>query len=122
MITLEAFVTQTLTEIINGVIAAQANAATKQARVNPAGLDLTTGQGGQRLCVRGSGQLVQEVHFDVAVTATEGTETKGSIGIFVGALGLGSQGQSDKERSMVSRISFDVPILLPAQLGKNKCE
>jgi hypothetical protein len=115
MIKLEDFVSETLKEIVNGVAAAQLHAATKKARVSPAGLSFRTDQGVVKLWDRETGQIAQEVHFDVAVTATEGTETKGGIGIFVGALGLGSQGQSEREKSIVSRISFDVPIILPTQ-------
>jgi len=115
MIKLEDFVSETLKEIINGVAEAQLHAATKNARVNPGGLNFRTDQGVVKLWDPSTGQIAQEVHFDVAVTATEGTETKGGIGIFVGALGLGSQGHSEKEKSVVSRISFDVPIILPTQ-------
>jgi len=59
------------------------------------------------------GQLVQTVEFDVAVTATEGTDTKGGIGVVAGVFALGSQGQSSEEISAVSRIKFSVPITLP---------
>jgi len=115
MITLEAFVTQTLTDIINGVAVAQAHARTKGARVNPSHLNFRTDQGVVKLYDAETRLIAQDIHFDIAVTATEGTEKKGGVGIFVGAFGLGSQGQSDKERSMISRISFDVPVILPAQ-------
>jgi len=120
MITLEDFVSQTLKEIINGVVTAQKHAATKNARVNPPSLNFRVDQGVVKLWDDETQCIAQEVHFDVAVTATEGSETKGGVGIFVGALGLGSQGQTDKERSVVSRISFDVPILLPAQERKSQ--
>ena len=53
------------------------------------------------------------IEFDVAVTTTEGTETKGGIGVFVVAVGLGSQGKSDATNSSSSRIKFSVPIFLP---------
>ena len=44
-------------------------------------------------------RVVQEIEFDVAVHVTEGTETKGGIGIMVGAIGLGSQGKSAEASS-----------------------
>lgn len=58
---------------------------------------------------------VQDIEFDVAVTATEGKETKGGIGVFVGAVGAGSQGQSEKSNTSYSRIKFSVPVLFPQQ-------
>jgi hypothetical protein len=54
-----------------------------------------------------------DLEFDVAVTAQEGTATKGGIGVFAGAIGLGSQGQSTAANQTVSRIKFAVPVLLP---------
>jgi len=59
-------------------------------------------------------QAVQRIDFDVAVTATEGTETKGGVGIMVGAIGLGSQGKSDASNASQSRIKFVVPMVLPS--------
>jgi small neutral amino acid transporter SnatA (MarC family) len=49
----------------------------------------------------------------VAVTATDGTKTKGGIGVFVGAVGLGSQGQSEELKQSMSKIKFTVPLALP---------
>ena len=60
-----------------------------------------------------SGEIVVMVHFDVAVTATEGTGSKGGIGVFVGAGGLGSQGQSDKSSTSATKLQFKVPVVLP---------
>ena len=56
---------------------------------------------------------MQAVKFDVAVTATEGTGTKGGIGVVAGVFALGSQEQSSAEVSAVSRLKFAVPIALP---------
>ena len=60
-------------------------------------------------------KVVQKIEFDVAVTASSGTATKGGIGIMVGAIGLGSQGQSEAQDSSVSRIKFVVPMVLPME-------
>jgi hypothetical protein len=53
------------------------------------------------------------VEFDVAVTTTENTGTKGGIGVFVGAVGFGSQGHSDAGKTQLSRLKLSVPTLLP---------
>ena len=58
-------------------------------------------------------RIVESIEFDVAVTVSEGKETKGGIGILVGSIGLGSQGKSDSEHSAVSRLKFRVPFVLP---------
>jgi hypothetical protein len=94
------FVSETLKELINGVKTAQKHALSKGARINP------------HTVVNRENQ--QTVEFDVAVTTTEGTQTKSGIGVFVGPVGLGSQGQSDSANSSVSRIRFSIKIILPA--------
>jgi hypothetical protein len=58
-------------------------------------------------------RVIQEIEFDVAVHATEGTETKGGIGVMVGTIGLGSHGKSQEANSFQSRIKFTVPMVLP---------
>lgn len=115
MIQLEDFVSETLKQIVNGVKAAQACSGKNGASINPSTLDFRTDQGEVRLYDRTSGRIAQEIDFDIAVTTTEGTKTKGGIGIFVGPVGVGSQGQSDAMNSSMSRIKFKVPLLLPAQ-------
>jgi hypothetical protein len=70
---LEDFVSETLKELIDGVKTAQKHAVSKGARVNP------------HSPVNRDNQ--QTVEFDVAVTTTAGTQTKGGIGVFVGPVG-----------------------------------
>ena len=53
------------------------------------------------------------VSFDVALTATKETGTKGGIGVVAGIVSLGSAGQSSNENTSVSRVKFDVPVSLP---------
>jgi hypothetical protein len=114
------FVTAVLTEIIDGVKDAQQEAGyARDGEVNPL-LRASPGtlEGRGYLVTARSGQLVQSVKFDVAVTAQKGTGTKGGIGIFMGAIGLGSQGESKASQASVSRIQFEVPVSLPYQEPK----
>jgi hypothetical protein len=53
------------------------------------------------------------LEFDVAVTAAEGSEKKGGIGIVVGSFGIGGQKASNISSQSVSRIKFSVPVPLP---------
>lgn len=59
------------------------------------------------------GLPVQKVDFDIAVTVAEKTGTKGTIGVVIAAIGLGSQGESSNSKTNDSRIKFSVPIALP---------
>lgn len=110
---LKEFVSAVLTDIVDGVRAAQKQGHAREGEVNPL---LATQQGvlqEKGRMVSRWGQLVQVVKFDVAVTAEEGKGTKGGIGVFVGPVGLGSQGESRSSQSTVSRIQFEVPVSLP---------
>lgn len=110
---LKEFISQALANIVQGVLAAQQVLGANGKYINP---ELSTQQGAHEKhgkLVSIQGQLVQTVEFDVAVTATEGTGTKGGIGVVAGVFALGSQGQSSEEISAVSRIKFSVPITLP---------
>ena len=110
---LREFIAETLSQLVEGVKDAQERASAHGARINP---NLTTSA---ELAVKhgifiASGEAAQLVQFDVALTATEGTETKGGIGVVAGIFNLGSAGQSQAASSMVSRVKFSVPVVLPS--------
>lgn len=110
---LKEFIGLALSDIVQGVLEAQQTLGKNGKYINP---ELSTQQGtheenGNLVSIQG--QLVQTVEFDIAVTATKGTGTKGGIGVVAGVFALGSQGQSSAENSSVSRIKFSVPVTLP---------
>lgn len=110
---LKDFVSVTIKQLIDGVVEAQGYAAEKGALVNPS-VVLTFGDSKGVVTDRhgNSGQLIE---FDVALTTTEGDQYKGGLGIFVGPVGVGTQGQADFQNSTVSRIKFVLPVFLPKQ-------
>jgi hypothetical protein len=109
---LKEFVTQTLCQIAEGTKAAQDVVHASGGAVNP---HLNTGT--EILSKAGflwsSDGIATNVQFDVALTVTEGTGTKGGIGIFAGAVNLGSSGQSRAENTSISHVKFSVPLRLP---------
>lgn len=109
---LRDFVAETLIQIADGVKQAQEKTTGTGARVNPR---LTGGatHAAQHGFLPASGAPAQIVQFDVALTVKEGTGTKGGIGIFAGAITIGSSGQSNAENSSISRVKFCVPLSLP---------
>ena len=116
---IQDFVRDTLTEIVEGVIEAQKALVEKNADVNPIGghFDQAALRGRQWSFEKG---ITEIVSFDVALTEESAKGTKGGIGVFLGGVGLGSQGQSEASTSSLSRIQFQIPILLPpgGKLGK----
>jgi len=111
---LHEFVTEVLSQIVEGVRDAQTRAKNHGAEVNPhltTSADLAVKHG----ILIASGAAAQLVQFDVALTTKEGTDTKGGIGVVAGIFALGSSVQSHAENSAVSRVKFVVPLVLPQQ-------
>lgn len=77
---LKDFVSETLKEIVDGAVEAQKYYVEKGGSVNSKNLSFRTDQDFQ-MWDGNTGQPAQLIEFDVAVTTTEGTETKGGIGV-----------------------------------------
>jgi hypothetical protein len=110
---LEEFVAQSLAQIVAGVGRAQKEVEASGASVNPQLNTTHSEMGRQGFLWSRSGGPVQIVQFDVALTIVEGAGTKGGIGVFAGAINLGSSGQSSNESRSVSHLKFAVPLALP---------
>lgn len=110
---LQTFVAETLKQIIDGVVDAQAHAKSKGAVINPTGFKSSLSTRTTR--ETDSPAHRQHIEFDVAVTAGEGTEKKGGLRIAVGALAFGGQGQATANTQSISRVKFTIPVFLPPQ-------
>jgi hypothetical protein len=109
---LQQFVAETLKQIVAGIVDAQ-SAMPSEVRVCPRWERNAVNK--EDMVERGTGRRVEEVAFDVAVTAHEGKETKGGVGVVAGVFALGSQGQSSATNQSITRIKFSVPVVLPIQ-------
>lgn len=89
------FVSNTLKQIIDGVVDAQRHADQNNAVVAP------------------YHDYRKAIGFDIAVTVVEGKETEGKAGISVWSIGAGVTGKSESSNSTVSRIKFEIPVELP---------
>lgn len=61
-------------------------------------------------------QIVEKVVFDVAVTASEGSETSGKGGLQVWGLNANAEAKGTRDQQVVSRIQFSVPIVAPTSV------
>jgi hypothetical protein len=111
---LKDFVSETLKQIFEGVKTAQIFAKEHGGQISPKGISATASSTHPQMYTP-RGELVQLIEFDVAVTTTEEDKAKGGIGVFVGAFGVGAQGESGSQNSAINRIQFKVPIVLPNQ-------
>jgi len=92
---LSEFVSQTLIQITQGVVNAQTALSPLGARVNPKLANLLPkGEKSYGAFAWADGEganPVLLVKFDVAVTTTEETKTKGGIGVVAGIVSLGTE-------------------------------
>jgi hypothetical protein len=112
---LQEFIKMALTEIVAGVAEASDAAASLGGSVGT--IELYGQVKENKVVTNDKGMPVAMVDFDIALAETAGTDTKGGIGVYLGAVGLGSQGASHGETSSHSRIKFSVPVILPSAKG-----
>lgn len=115
---LKEFITESLTEIMEGVREAQLRFKNpSDGQINPAPLNQPTSSGASQVSkdclLSAERRLIQSVKFDVAVTAEDGTGTRAGVGVILAAFNLGAQGESKNAHASVNRIQFEVPISLP---------
>ncbi len=109
----QEFIKTAITEIVAGVAEARESTAEYGAIV---GSDRPYGYlKDNKVMTDGEGRLITLVEFDIALAQADSTDTKGGIGVFLGSVGLGSQGASHGESSSHSRIKFSVPVVLPGK-------
>lgn len=107
---LKEFIKQSLVEIIDGVVEAQAYAKQKGARINP-----QRSKSQSSIVTDAWGAIGQDVEFDVAVVSNESVGGEIKTGISVIGIGIGGQASSDRSNATQNRIKFSVPLFLPIQ-------
>jgi len=116
---LQEFISTTLVQIARGIEDAAKQLLDTKAIVNPRNVrpmpDRSDTVYGILNTEKQFHKIVQKIDFDVAVTAEKGSKTKGGVGIQVGSIGVGTQAQSDRTSSTISRIKFSIPMVLPME-------
>jgi hypothetical protein len=108
---LQTFVSETLIQIISGIQEAGRQVDSETVKICPR-LDGTAAHKGYSEIVPSRKDAPATViSFDVALQATEGSSTKGGLGVVMGVVSLGSAGQSSSESSSLSRVQFSIPVI-----------
>ncbi|MCJ8286612.1 trypco2 family protein [Halomonas sp.] len=116
---LKDFIRETLVQVAQGIEEASSELQDSTALVNPRNVSINTSENGRHYGVFSEDKApspiryVEEIAFDVAVHATEGTEASAKAGISVGSVGIGGKGSSSETKSSASRIQFRVPMVMP---------
>lgn len=108
---LKDFITETLTQMMEGVKNAQEKAKGFGAIVNPPSphkKESTIDYGDL-----GEYQRIQTIEFEVSLTSTSTSDSQ--KGISVAFAGIGAKGgkENTEQNSIVNKIRFDIPIALP---------
>jgi len=105
---LKDFIQSAVSQIVEGMVAAQAAAAAHGATLNPA-VDLV-GKGNPSAAAQtAGGARLSNIAFDVAVTAVESAGAEGGTKLRVAGAGSGPHAKDDQ----VTRVQFSLPIALP---------
>lgn len=109
-VALRGFVRQTLEDIIGGAADVEGD------NVVPKGIGSGKYPGASVSTIPRRGALIA-VSFDVAVAAETGDAVKGGSRVKVAVLGAGADGEvgTTSKNVAVTRIQFEVPVLLPAR-------
>lgn len=110
---LKEFISNALIDITQGISDAQKKSGDSGAIINPH-INIAPSELSKHGLIWAGGTPAHLIKFDLAVTVTEGSGTKGGIGILAGAISLGSSGQSNSESMVVSRIQFSIPVIYPS--------
>lgn len=102
---LQDFVSETLVQLVEGIRDAQSRLSPLGAKVNPAGFRVLPERGQNRFWNNDTGESIDVVDFDVALTTGKGTEGREDLQV----------AQPGKTTESHSRVSFNVPVYLPVQ-------
>jgi len=108
---LKDFVSQSLIQIVEGVVSASSRVAELGGAVSPEYNAKTEGALGRSR--DGKSRPVQAVEFDVAVVAGSESSMEGGGGLKISVISIGAKGSGTDREQTTSRIQFVVPLQLP---------
>ena len=113
---LKQFITETLTQIAQGVKDAQYNVSELGAKINPANV---AGFEGNVPRTKGAShsktRILCDVEFNVALTNDKSNSTGTGVGVLFGALNLGGKHENEDKNTELTSIRFNVIMELPTQ-------
>lgn len=112
---LRTFITETLCQISDGMIDAQAALKDKGVRVNPPyTIDIHGNfQNTEKNTNPNFSEHFQVIDFDIALTVTDDKKSSGGMMLSVLAAKLGGSVEKDQSTAAVSRVQFRIAALLP---------
>lgn len=116
---LSDFISQTLSEIIDGVKSAQEHAKENDAAINPPHVNYSDEKKAHFIIGSRRGKddapLLTSIDFDILLTIGEGKGGEGSVSILAAALKLGIKGEKTEHAEATNKIKFNILAKLPQQ-------
>lgn len=113
---LKEFVSQSISQIFDGVREAQEKTISLGGSVSPK--IIAPQRDNPAILGINYQQPVILVDFDVSLNTIDTTSTKAGFGLFVAAFGGGAQTGDTKSNNSLSRLHFSVPVVLPPPIEK----
>lgn len=113
---LKEFVSQSITQIFEGVKDAQEKTNELGGSVSPK--IIAPQRDNPVILGINHKQAVILVDFDVSLNTLDSTATKAGFGLFVAAFGAGAQTGETTSNREFSRLHFSVPVVLPSPIEK----
>lgn len=113
---LKEFITETISQIIDGVLEVQKKYKDQNVLINP---DCYRGSDNEYALPPKSGYYipaprVQHIDMDIALSVTENSGKKSGIGI-AKIINAGVSSESTAQNSTISKVRFNIPICLPTE-------
>lgn len=117
VIELKEFVEEAISQIVEGIRAAQERVNNLGAVVNPR---KSKGKDIDNIEIEGKLYSVQNIEFEVSLANMYGEGSKSGFGVAFGTFGLGANSKSDGQTKSATNIKFSVPIIFPSTDNKEK--
>jgi len=111
---LKEFITETLTQIVEGVKQAQENLKGTGAIVYPKHM-WTNAHGKAVKGHENADNYIDVVEFEVGLTSSEGSERKSKISVLFASIGGALKEKSEVNSVAVTSIKFTIPLVYPTQ-------
>jgi hypothetical protein len=112
---LKDFVSQSIIQIVDGIVEAQQHCKGKSALVNPSGARLGSVLAGSSMNLESGGGIIESIGFDISIVAEESTDKNGKVRLGVSMMQIGGGASAGSKDSTTSRIKFSVPVRFPQQ-------
>ncbi len=115
---LKDFVKETLLQITQGIKEAQEATEEYSRGLNPSSYN--SGENYNHATIKNKKYPIQDVEFEVALTASTEEGNKSGIGVAFGAFAIGGNKNSGEKNVSVTNIKFTIPAVFPTVDSENK--